>query len=622
MLNKYIKNSIYAAALLGAATACESEIERETPSYEQARGNADFSTYVALGNSLTAGYADNALYREGQLNSYPAIIAEKIAYINPEFTFNQPLMPEGNGVGFAGNTAIGRVVLQSTDPLQLSPTPPSSGWETPVQGPVHNLGVPGARVAHLLAPNYGDPSQAPGSFNPYYARFASSPGTSVVQQAVSLDPTFFTLWIGNNDVLGYALAGGAGSASITSPEDFQRYYGGIIQTLVTARPEIEGALANIPDVTKIPYVSFIRYNQLVLTAEQASQANQTYQQNIDPRIRAGVDSVAKTKVIRGVIEAGTRQQIEVQVRPAVAPVVAERIVYQQAYQQALSQGATEAQAEAMAQAYVESPEGQQQISNLETALLNEQAPAEAQAVYEAAVQTQVEATFNSEGIQNQMDATYEAAINDMDNLASVLGAQGAGAVEAVFESEDVVAQREAGFNQQVTQLKAAGFYPVFQEGPNAFIMVDDNPQNPLGIRHMREGERILLSAQIEGQLTPAAAAQPKPDKYILDANELNEINEAIQAYNTIISEIAEANTFAHVDMNGFFNQVAGGYTEAGTTFSAAFITGNAFSLDGVHLTQKGYALVAKRFIDTINNYYGSQIPEPNVRNYPAVGLPQ
>jgi hypothetical protein len=625
MINQYIKNSLYAAVLLSLASACEPEIDREKPSYEEARGEADFSTYVALGNSLTAGYADNALYRESQLNSYPAIIAEKMAYITPDFEFNQPLMPEGNGVGFAGGVTIGRIQLASTDPVQFNITSPSPGWENPLEGTFHNLGVPGAEVRHLLAPGYGNPAQGQGNFNPYFARFAASPETSVIQQAISLNPTFFTLWIGNNDVLGYALAGGAGDASITDPGDFRTHYRMLIQSLTAARPGIEGAIANIPDVSMIPYVSFIRYNQLVLTAEQASLANQIYAAQIDPQVRAGVDSVAKTRVIRGVIETGTRQRIKAEVRPAVAPAVAESIVYQQAYDQAKSQGATDQQAEAIAQAYVESPEGQQQIDQLETALLNNEASEEAQIAYELTVQNQVDTIFNSENVQNQVDATYEAAINDMDNLESVLGPEGAAAVETVFNSEEVVAQREEGFNQQLEQLKAAGFYPQFQEGPNPFVMVDDNPQNPLGIRQMREGERILISAQIQGQLSPETAALPKEDRFILDAQELGEISDAIEAYNDIIAEITEENTFALLDVNSFFyqfDQTRGGYTEAGTTFSNAFITGNSFSLDGVHLTQKGAALVAKRFIETINTYYGSQIPEPSLRNYPAVGLPR
>lgn len=633
MLFKHLKHSMYAVAFLAMAMACEPEIDRERPSYEEARGEADFSTYVALGNSLTAGYANNALYREGQLNSYPAIIAEKIAYITPGFEFNQPLMPEGNGVGFIGGTSIGRLELLSTDPLQLSPTTPSSGWENPVQGPVHNLGVPGAQVSHLLAPGFGNPAQGPGNFNPYYARFAASAQSSVVQQAISLEPTFFTLWIGNNDVLGYALAGGAGNASITPVGEFSTYYQAIIQALLAARPEMEGAVANIPDVTMIPYVSFIRYNQLDLDAGQAEQANQTYAAQIDPQVRAGVDSVAKATVIRGVIEGGTRQRIEAEVRPAVAAAVAENIVYQQAYDKAyeasIDLGASEEQADAIAtqqaEAYVASPQGKEQISQLETALLEEQAPEEAQAAYEGAAQTQIETIYASKEIQNQMDATFEAAINNMDELSSVLGEQGAATVEAVFTSDDIVAQREAGFNQQISDLKAVGFYPVFQEGPNPFIMVDDNPENPLGIRQLREGERILLSAMLEGQLNPETAALPKADRHILDAAEIAQIKTAIEGYNQVIAEVTSENTLALVDVHNFFiqfDQQDGGYTEAGTTFNNAFITGNAFSLDGVHLTQKGYALMAKRFIESINTYYGSQIPEPNIRNYPAVGLPR
>ena len=52
-----------------------------------------------------------------------------------------------------------------------------------------------------------DPSFAT---NPYYARFATAPGTStVLGDALAVNPTFFTFWLGNNDILGYAAGGGA-----------------------------------------------------------------------------------------------------------------------------------------------------------------------------------------------------------------------------------------------------------------------------------------------------------------------------------------------------------------------------------------------------------------------------
>lgn len=613
MKYNYIKYSVTAFVALGLFTACEPEIEREGPAYDQVRGEADFSVYVALGNSLTSGYADRALNRYGQLNSYPAIMADKMASVTPGFEFDQPLMPEG----IADGTLEFKGLSDSGQPNIV----PASGGLTneqvyaPVSGDFNNMGVPGAKSYHLVTPGY---AQA----NPYFGRFASSDNTTVLNDAVAQNPTFFTLWIGNNDVLGYALAGGVEEVDeITEVDVFEESLNTIIAELTSGNSEVEGAVANIPAITKIPYFTTVRYNQLALNAEQAELANQTYQQNIDPQIRAAVDSVAKTKVIRGVIEAGTLQKIEAQVRPAAAPAVAQQIVYQQAYEQAKAQEASDEEAAAFAQAYVESSDGQQKISDLETALLNGEAPEDAQAAYEAVVENQIETTFNSEPIQDQMDATYEAAINNMDDLTSVLGPQGAGAVEEVFNSDDVVAQREAAFNQQINQLKAAGFYPVFQEGPNAFVIVDDNPQNPLGIRQMREGELVLLSALSDGQLTAETAAQPKGDKYILDASEIANINQAISTYNSIISRLTTENTLALVDMNSFFEQVAEGLTEEGTTFTTAFVTGNAFSLDGVHLTQRGYALIAKKFIQEINRYYGSQLPEPRLANYPTLGLP-
>ena len=35
----------------------------------------DLSRYVAIGDSITAGYADGALYFDGQKNAYPNILA-------------------------------------------------------------------------------------------------------------------------------------------------------------------------------------------------------------------------------------------------------------------------------------------------------------------------------------------------------------------------------------------------------------------------------------------------------------------------------------------------------------------------------------------------------------------
>lgn len=612
-LNKYIKNSLYAASLLGVTAACDPEIDRPAPDFEVANGDADFSVYVALGNSLTSGYASSALNREGQINSYPAIIAEKMDYITPDFSFNQPLVPEGEATGtilLTGLTPEGLPVLN-----RVTNGIPQESYYAPVEGPFNNLGVPGAKVGDLTLAGYGS---AQG--NPYYARFASNPMATVVGDAIALNPTFFTLWIGNNDVLGYATTGGEGT--ITPVGEFEAAYTEIINQLVAANPEIEGALANIPSVSEIPYFQTVAWNRFALDAAQAAAINGAVKGRIEPAVQAGVDSVAKTQVIRAVIEAGTRQRIEAEARPLVANGVATQIVYQQAFQGAKQQNLSDAEAKAYADNYITTQEGKGKISQLSNALLNNQAPAEAQEAFETALDNQVEKVFNSDDIQNQMDAAYNAAINNMNNLEAVLGAQGAAAVEANFNSPEVVALREAGFNDQISQLKAAGYYPTFAAGPNGFVV--DEPQSPTGLRQLNENDLVTftVSAAPASEFNPTAGDITIPGKYVLDVQEQENVSQAIEGYNQIIAEIALENTFALVDMNGFFNEIVdGGITVAGTTFTNAFITGNAFSLDGVHLTQKGYALVAQRFIDEINEFYGSDIPDPNIRNYPAVKLP-
>src|SRR5690606_22536074 len=84
--------------------------------------SADFTTYVALGNSLTAGYADGTLSRSGQSHSYPAILAEQFRMAGGG-DFKQPLLPGdagwpsaklvlGNTVGCDGLASLKAVAYQ------------------------------------------------------------------------------------------------------------------------------------------------------------------------------------------------------------------------------------------------------------------------------------------------------------------------------------------------------------------------------------------------------------------------------------------------------------------------------------------------------------------------------
>src|SRR5690606_29981853 len=135
--------------------------------------------------------------------SYPAIMAGQFAEVGGG-AFLQPLVPAGNGSNATGTSGKLQLKIINGSPAPEA-TNPGSGVFTKVSGSFNNFGVPGAKAGHLLAPGYGSEMG-----NPFFARFASSAATTVLQDAIAQNPTFFTLWIGNNDVLGYATSGGAG----------------------------------------------------------------------------------------------------------------------------------------------------------------------------------------------------------------------------------------------------------------------------------------------------------------------------------------------------------------------------------------------------------------------------
>jgi hypothetical protein len=203
-------------------------------------GSANFSKYVALGNSLTSGYSDGALFIEGQKGSYPALLAQQFALVGGG-DFSIPFMADNVGGFKVGGTVASAPRLYYTG-NQTAPLAPVSGTPSTeilnhLTGPFNNMGVPGAKSFHLLSNTYGNPAGIGSYANPYFVRFASSTSATVLGDAVAQNPTFFSLWIGNNDVLSYATSGGTGvnqtgnlnpatygSNDITDPTAFASVY--------------------------------------------------------------------------------------------------------------------------------------------------------------------------------------------------------------------------------------------------------------------------------------------------------------------------------------------------------------------------------------------------------------
>ncbi|MEA2603834.1 MAG: hypothetical protein QOF89_4826 [Acidobacteriota bacterium] len=199
-------------------------------------GQADFSRYVALGDSLTAGFASGALFRSAQENSYPALLARQFGIAN----FQQPLVSDP---GISATANFGALTL-----ARLVPTPviaPIPGQGQPLNltlnRPYDNMGVPGVTVHGLL-------TATSGGFNNLILR---GTGFTQLQQGLSLRPTFVTLWIGNNDALGSATSGT--DQLLTPLASFEADYRAIVAAIASTGAKM--AIANIPDVTSIPFVT-------------------------------------------------------------------------------------------------------------------------------------------------------------------------------------------------------------------------------------------------------------------------------------------------------------------------------------------------------------------------------
>jgi len=286
---------IYLAVLAAAFASCEPEFDNKVTNGSYSAGEADFSSYVAIGNSLTAGYMDGTVYRSGQKYSYPNILSQQFALVGGG-DFTQPSYEDdvnntgGFLLGTTPITATKLIINTSTGGPQPIAGVPTSNVATLQATAYNNMGVPGAKTFHLLAPGYGNlAGVATGQANPYFVRHATSPTATVLGDAMTKNPTFFTNWIGNNDVLFYAISGGTGvnQAGNTNPATYgpnditdPQVFAGAYSTIMTALTAngAKGVCATIPSVTSIPYFTTVPFNPVPLDAATTAALNQGFAQ--------------------------------------------------------------------------------------------------------------------------------------------------------------------------------------------------------------------------------------------------------------------------------------------------------------------------------------------------------
>ena len=493
-------------AVLVGLTGCNDEedfskVEATVVLPELSSGSADFSNYVALGASFTAGYTDGALFKASQGNSFPQQLANKFAGIGGG-GFSQPLMNDNTGGMVAGTAPVVayRLIFNGTGPQRLNeflsglgaPVPPITTDVTVNLGSTfNNVGVPGAKSFHLNVPGYG-------SLNPYFGRMASSPTATMLGDAIDQNPTFFTLSeIGGNDVLSYATSGGVGvdqtgnfnpliygTNDITDPTVFGQVFEGIVTQLTSG--SAKGVIANVPYITSLPYFTTIPNNALVLDAAQAAGLTGFFQ------AYAGIFT-------QGLIGLG--------VPPANAQALAAQ------YAITFTEGSNRFLIDVPASAT--NPQGFRQMTENELLLL------------------------------------------PIDQVA--LATQGYGSVAI---SSAVL---------QVLGILQAGGTPTAQQAG------------------------LVL-----------AAVNAIDDKDALDTKELLSIQTATDAYNVKIKAVADATGLAFVDFKVILEKASTtGLVSGDYTLTTNLVTGGLVSLDGVHLTARGYALMANEFMKAIDATYGA-----------------
>ena len=479
-------------------------------------GTADFTKYVALGNSLTAGFSDGALFKKGQEGSYPNILSQQFAKVGGG-EFKTPFCGDDN----LGGLLLGGFPIQSTR-LYFNGVAPTNVAGTPkteitavLTGPFNNMGVPGAKSFHLLASGYGNVAGVPsGAANPYFARFAKSPGSNILADALEQNATFFSLWIGNNDVLSYAMSGGQGinqlgnlnpatygANDITDPNVFANVYSTLIDNLVAKGAK--GVVANIPYVNTIPFFTTVPTNPIpALPTSNATQLNQVF---------------------------GAINQI------AEAANLPPRFII------------------------LTTDDGNPKTIEVTNPLL----------IFDESLQS----------LSNQIAAV----------LTPVVGGQTATFLGNLYGRARHAKKAKDGSFEDYVLLTTRGILTP----PNNIQAGVPSPFNVQGISYPLQDGRVLTNAEV------------------------TELKTATDAYNATIKGLAEAKGLAFVDANSILNKVyKTGIRFGNFQLTSTYVTGGAFSLDGIHPSSRGYAFIANEFMKAINTTYGSTFRPVDLSLYP------
>ena len=228
--------TIAAALLLAlpAAAGCRHDETLSAPNLESTGGLLE--RYVAMGNSITAGFQSAGINDSTQRLSYAVIFARQAGTPFEYPALSLPGCPAPFTVN-ATQTRLGGTTGSACAFRIADPTPSTV---------LNNVAVPGARAVDAWS-NF-DPTSAPSPLTTFILG-----GRSQVQAMQQAQPTFVSVWLGNNDVLGALTntANPGNSALVTPQPAFQAAYGAILDSVEATGAK--AALITVADVTAIPY---------------------------------------------------------------------------------------------------------------------------------------------------------------------------------------------------------------------------------------------------------------------------------------------------------------------------------------------------------------------------------
>ncbi|HEY6853136.1 MAG TPA: SGNH/GDSL hydrolase family protein [Gemmatimonadales bacterium] len=203
-----------------------------------------FTRYVSMGNSITAGFQSAGINDSTQVLSYANLLAGRMQ--TPFFMplMNRPGCPPPIDTLFRASGTPHRVGggTGSTCALRKpQPVPPPY---------INDVAVPGAEV--MDGTSNLDTASNSNTLTTFFLG-----GLTQSQMMRRVNPTFVTVWLGNNDVLGAATSGAnAGDTTmITDSTHFANRYTAVLDSIDATPASGKGVLIGVANVTLIPFFS-------------------------------------------------------------------------------------------------------------------------------------------------------------------------------------------------------------------------------------------------------------------------------------------------------------------------------------------------------------------------------